>query len=145
MKKAIAEKWVAALRSKKYRQGKQLLKSKSPAGVVRHCCLGVLCELYQNDRRRKKMKPMPVGSFFPDGGVYDTGVPRNSRICEFDSNYGSLPYRVMRWAGMKSDDGSFDTDVPFNESSADNLAYLNDNGAKFAEIADIIEDRVKEL
>ena len=40
MKKEIADKWVAALRSGKYKQGR---------GKLRHednfCCLGVLCEI----------------------------------------------------------------------------------------------------
>ena len=46
---------------------------------------------------------------------------------------------------MKTDDGIFDTEVPFDGSTTDSLAYLNDNGAKFAEIANVIEDRVAEL
>lgn len=146
MKKAIAEKWVKALRSKKYLQGKKLLKYKSPRGVVRHCCLGVLCELYQQDRRAKKMKPLKTGHFVPDGGDYDEGVPRNSKICEFDINYGTLPHRVMKWAGMRTDDGVFLADrVNFNDEIHTNLAALNDGGASFSEIADVIESNVKSL
>jgi hypothetical protein len=37
----IKTKWVAALRSGKYKQGKKTLKSHDD----RYCCLGVLCEL----------------------------------------------------------------------------------------------------
>lgn len=88
---------------------------------------------------------MKTGSFMPDGGLYDNAVPRNSLICEFENYYGTLPHRVVKWAGLKTDDGVFDTEVPFNESTTDSLAYLNDNGAKFSEIANVIEDRVAEL
>lgn len=146
MKKAIAEKWIAALRSKKYKQGQKLLKSKSPRGVVRHCCLGVLCELYQNDRRRKKMKPLPTDSFLPDDDRYDDGVPIKSRVCEFDSFYSTLPPRVVKWAGMHSDEGDFDTpEILPDDSIGSTLVMLNDGGLDFEEIADIIEDRVAEL
>ena len=56
MKAEIAKKWVKALRSGRYQQGKQALKVKSKRGITRHCCLGVLCELYQNAHRGKKLK-----------------------------------------------------------------------------------------
>lgn len=149
MKKAVAQKWIAALRSKKYTQGKKVLKSKSPRGVVRHCCLGVLCELYQQDRRAKKMKPMPIGSF-KVAGKYDAGVTASSRIYEFPDGpgttaYATLPYRVAKWAGMISEEGHFVDPVPFDGEEVDNLVWLNDAGASFDEIADVIESRVKSL
>jgi hypothetical protein len=40
MKKAIKKKWIAALRSGKYKQGRHRL-----AHAGRYCCLGVLCEI----------------------------------------------------------------------------------------------------
>ncbi len=40
MKKDIADKWVTALRSGKYKQTQGQLKSED-----RYCCLGVLCEI----------------------------------------------------------------------------------------------------
>lgn len=150
MKKSVAEKWVAALRSKKYTQGKKVLKSKSPRGVVRHCCLGVLCELYQQDRRAKKMKPMSGGSFKP-AEKYDDGVPAGSLIYDFDerngtASYATLPLRVVKWAGMASDDGQLVEDLYMdNGHNVQTLAELNDSGTSFSEIADVIESRVKEL
>ena len=43
MKAAIKRKWVAALRSGKYKQARQVLVEKAPWGeVAGHCCLGVL-------------------------------------------------------------------------------------------------------
>lgn len=40
MKKEIAEEWVKALRSGKYKQGRNFLKKDD-----KFCCLGVLCEI----------------------------------------------------------------------------------------------------
>ena len=42
MKKSIADKWVEALRSGKYKQGEGFLHSESNNT---YCCLGVLCEI----------------------------------------------------------------------------------------------------
>jgi len=40
MKKRVKRKWVAALKSGKYKQGKRRLRDRK-----KHCCLGVLCEI----------------------------------------------------------------------------------------------------
>lgn len=45
MKKEIADKWVSALRSGKYRQSKNVLKRRNKIGDDSYCCLGVLCEV----------------------------------------------------------------------------------------------------
>lgn len=44
MKKEIADKWVAALRSGKYKQGEGFLRK----GENEFCCLGVLCDINQD-------------------------------------------------------------------------------------------------
>lgn len=41
-------KWVEALRSEKYKQGKNMLKTICE-GEYKYCCLGVLCELQNQD------------------------------------------------------------------------------------------------
>lgn len=41
MKKEIADLWVAALRSGKYKQGRTTLKNRDSE----FCCLGVLCDI----------------------------------------------------------------------------------------------------
>lgn len=43
--KAFKKKWISALRSGKFKQGKTKLKYKDEKGVTRHCCLGVACEI----------------------------------------------------------------------------------------------------
>lgn len=44
MNEDIKQKWVKALRSGKYTQGKGRLKALSTDGTINHCCLGVLVE-----------------------------------------------------------------------------------------------------
>ena len=69
----VAQKWVDALRSGKYRQGESQLKIEDPDDP-RHCCLGVLCEVAEVE------------------GVDFNFIP--------DESY--LPEPVMKWAGLKS-------------------------------------------
>lgn len=45
MRKRDKDRWVKALRSGKYKQGKSYLARESETGEWQHCCLGVLCEL----------------------------------------------------------------------------------------------------
>ena len=54
----------------------------------------------------------------------------------FGSCEGTLPPTVMRWAGMSSDEGGYDNGC---------LASMNDDGASFKEIADIIKVEYEEL
>lgn len=44
MKPELKKRWVKALRSGKYKQGKNYLRRQTPEGD-RYCCLGVLCEI----------------------------------------------------------------------------------------------------
>lgn len=136
MKAEVANKWVKALRSGKYKQGKHALKYKSERGVVRHCCLGVLCELYQKDHESKLATGKIVGS------NPDPDLPKGAVGMHFDEEDVLLPAKVRRWAGMKSTDGSFLKDgkrcFPDDDLS---LAEMNDGGANFKRIADVIKSR----
>ena len=144
MKKTVAEKWVKALRSKKYKQAKSALKIKNKSGVVRHCCLGVLCELYQQDMRKQKRKPLPVSA--ENAHAYDPDLPKTSQIYDFDAHVSRLPERVQKWAGMRTDNGdlhgaSYDVSgIPCWD-----LVSVNDHGANFQTIATVIETLAKEL
>lgn len=138
MKKAIAEKWVKALLSKKYKQGKGALKIKTKAGAVRHCCLGVLCELYQQDRRRNK-KPRLKTKDRPAAEVLED-TSKRGHVVVFGNESALLPKIVQRWAGMHSDDGVFP-----GPEMMESLAAMNDDGENFAAIADAIECNVAEL
>lgn len=44
MPKPLARRWVAALRSGKYKQGRLMLREDAE-GTSNYCCLGVLCEI----------------------------------------------------------------------------------------------------
>lgn len=121
MKKSVAKKWVAALRSGKYRQGKTRLRV---AGETRRqdsfCCLGVLCDVHRTTTGKGRWY---LGAFEPAGEVGSAMV---------------TPDTVVAWAGL----GSCNPKVPAHNPSTrgTSLAEFNDHlGKTFAEIADLIE------
>jgi hypothetical protein len=127
MNKEIAKKWVKALRSGKYKQGQAVLHG-TKGGKDTHCCLGVLCDLYQQDRRSKKKKMLNVDYYW--GGV------------TYDGAETDLPDAVLKWAGMKTNDGTWDIE----DGEISNLVYLNDDKrSSFNKIASIIEKNVENL
>lgn len=111
--------WVAALRSEKFLQGMGVLVSVDTDGKVRHCCLGVLCEL----------AAMAGAATRHPGGFYGNGDE-----CRF-----TLPQSVQEWAGITTevDEDSLIPACP--RAGGLELSELNDTGVGFSEIADIIE------
>lgn len=81
---AAAKRWVKALRSGKYKQGRDYLHKTGPD---RFCCLGVACDLYQK----------AVGGLTEQKSDYEV---------RYDDNGTSLPDPVMKWLGIKSACGS---------------------------------------
>jgi hypothetical protein len=124
MKKAIAEKWVKALRSGKFEQAEGFLKRFDSNDKPSHCCLGVLCELYNNTMRKNKKKTISIE------GIY-------------------LPIEVQKWAGMKSPDGGGitieDIDNRIGGIIYTNLASMNDLGKTFGTISKTIEQNFETL
>jgi hypothetical protein len=124
----VAEKWVRALRSDEFPQADGTLRS-----TRGYCCLGVLCELYRREH--------------PDRAEWQTPVD-NSPVFPFRMNNGwkgapvihdgYLPEPVMEWAGMASSNGRITT-------TGANLANMNDSGASFAGIAEVISTYEREL
>lgn len=139
MKKEIAKKWVRALRSKKYRQAKGVLKTKTKSGAVSHCCLGVLCELYQQARKKVKKPLLETDDF--SARHADMDLPKTNRVFEFAGDATVLPPPVLRWAGVEDDTGSFRRDfkLEYRDKVYTGLAELNDAGCRFSAIADIVE------
>jgi hypothetical protein len=131
MKKDIAKKWVKALRSGKYKQGECYLKQFNDNGQAKHCCLGVLCELYNNEMKKKHKKSL--NTKIVDGYA--------ERPVSFNKQQQGLPSVVKKWAGMKDSLGYFIADTEFSEC----LAELNDMGTKFKTIANTIEKNVENL
>ena len=119
MKKEIAEKWVAALRSGEYKQHRGGLANRKR---TKHCCLGVLCETAIKEGVEMLVE---VRSEMPNDMYFEDAT-------------GALPYSVQKWAGMKSSHGLL------NDSLA--LTSINDELRKdFGFIADTIELRWEEL
>jgi hypothetical protein len=112
MNKEIKAKWVAALRSGKYKQ---------TTGALRRgdsfCCLGVLCNLHAEAHPKTAAKQKSINYYMGEGGV--------------------LPQAVLRWAGL----GKYNVDVAVKyKDIKTNLADLNDRkGLSFKQIANVIE------
>lgn len=126
MREGVKDRWVAALRSGDYKQTRETLRD-----CDGFCCLGVLCDLYireTEDAYTLRARAWEVKNVF-HVPVVDTG--------KYYYENAVLPKPVREWAGMETDDGSFDNDQC--------LASLNDGGFGFKEIADTIEQKWKEL
>ena len=122
MKKEIAEKWVAALRSGEYKQTKGKLADVERA---EHCCLGVLCEMAIKDG-----VDVEVGVRLDEDDGYDIFYT------EFDKETGHPPDSVRKWAGMGSPSGRL-YQPAYDEDTS--LASLNDRNWSFKQIAEVIE------
>lgn len=147
MKPEVAKKWIEALRSKKYKQGAHVLKKEMKSGVVRHCCLGVLCELYNQQKKKEQKTPLISKRATKEQLIgLRNYQPKNVKIYNFGGTktveaITELPYRVMRWAGMSSSDGRFG--LPHQSWAT--LATINDKGYTFKQIADVIEKDIERL
>jgi hypothetical protein len=106
-----AKKWVAALRSGEYQQGKDWLCKDG-----NYCCLGVACDIYDKDVGFDNVKASTKGEVSYDG--------ESSILLRKVSDYFGL---VDRCPYLK------------NCQKENSLANLNDNGTDFNTIADIIE------
>lgn len=125
MKSSVKKRWLDALRSGKYKQGKGNLMDANPVGdgPARFCCLGVLCDLHSRSTRKAKWN-------------YDKFIPLYLRNDSF------LPPEVVKWAGL---DGNVndENDVVLRKANGealkDTLSEANDGGKRFTGIATLIE------
>ena len=131
LKPDIKQRWVEALRSKKYKQGRERLLDEDD----NYCCLGVLGDLAVEDN---------VCSW-EDYGYLDDGSG--------ESSYLALPRFIADWACSPEDALYLKTENPSEEDAFSFLVYfegvaprrltsldtLNDRGITFEEIADLIE------
>lgn len=112
MNPEIKAKWIVALRSGKYKQGRQRLTNKNNE----YCCLGILCEL------AVAADVIPPAKNEEHGKVY----------CD---RRAILPVEVMSWAGL--DDANPDVDgIPLGER---NDGAYDIPAHTFPQIADLIE------
>ena len=130
MNKDVAEKWAEALRSGEYKQGTSALLMNN-----KHCCLGVLCEVYKKETG--------------DGQWTEaTGTPDSHHITAalmFTTIKGDdtqlPPKAVYNWAGMNDSNP-----VVRYEGLLTHFTALNDKSLlTFDEIAEIIEKSYESL
>lgn len=133
MKQNIMKKWVKALRSGKYKQGAGSLKQYNSKGETQHCCLGVLCELYNQQMKKNKKKMLSETTWSNDSDF-------SHGYCRLGGKKEDLPKEVMKWSGISNNLGSF-----YRDDKQESLADLNDMGRKFKTIADIIEKNYEVL
>ena len=120
LKPEIKEKWVTALTSGEYTQGREQLKT--PDG--NYCCLGVLCDLYIKETQRGEWDRQMI--VIPDGV---NGYSEHESLL--------LPETVAVWSG-----------VMYNDASQ--LANLNDGVTEdeptdpmtFVQIAEYIKENL---
>jgi hypothetical protein len=114
------KKWVEALRSGKYKQGKAYLRKGD-----KYCCLGVACELAI------------------ESGVKVLVDKIDNNTHYYNNKTKKLPREVTDWLGLKTDIGEFDRTEQYVYNNS--LTNLNDNGKTFNDIADIIESEPEGL
>jgi hypothetical protein len=119
MKPEIKAKWIEALRSGEYAQGRLALRTDDG-----YCCLGVLCDLAAK-----------AGVVEWLGDDEDEEPWDGKYLCYAPDDFNErenlvLPDSVAAWAGLEDK-------APKVEDRW--LATLNDHGKTFAEIADMIE------
>lgn len=119
----VKAKWVTALRSGEFEQGTDYLNNEE-----KFCCLGVLSELAVRDG--VIAPPTHVESSWKDEG-HATGLA-------YDGQRHHLPESVAEWAGLS--DGDLWDQNPY--VGDETVADLNDGGASFPEIADLIEEHL---
>jgi hypothetical protein len=112
MNPEVKARWVAALRSGKYKQGQKVLRSAKD----KFCCLGVLCDI-------------------KNPAQWDSG------LCgyEFAGHVHFVPSEIREWAGLPQSLGGAEVTI---NGTIDSLADHNDAGRTFAEIADAIEQQL---
>lgn len=115
------QKWLEALRSGSFVQGKGRLKYNIDGGV-KYCCLGVACDVAIANGVVLNVNDLPFNNFVIDKKYY------------FDGYGESLPPKVQIWLGIDDEDPQVTSDY--------SAAGLNDSGNySFAEIADMIEEK----
>ena len=122
MDKRIKNKWLKALRSGEYEQGKGYLCEAGKDGTQKFCCLGVLINETEGF------------DFLPgDPPVEGVGISHDFAVKHAAQNYRTMVYMPSR---------DFNKRVGLEWGMAEALSDMNDEGRTFAEIADYIEENL---
>ena len=148
MKQEVKDKWVEALESGDYTQGRSALHvvrtSDSEPDSELFCCLGVLSHLAF---LAGAVTAGPSGRRYAAPGAVAYGLGRST---------GYLPSEVIEWAGLRWHGENYngytsladDEDEPtrclrFGHGLKDTLSMRNDSGDSFEQIAGLIRTRIK--
>lgn len=137
----VMREWVSRLRSGEYKQGMGKLSFTDPGrNTRRHCCLGVLADIAVEQGRTPAPVAIPEQIATHIGIRIHEGVAVGfSDVFHYDGGNATMPpSTVLAWADIPA--GSPSEAVGLKELTANRLAYLNDGGKTFAEIADAIEE-----
>lgn len=154
MKKEVAELWVKALRSGKYKQGRSALCTvvadpENPKNKTKsYCCLGVLADIASkstnNPGKWVRLPPMnehgklQQTAYFRDKDHKRaaTGDKIDNKDIEAKTcSDGVLTVGLQEWSGIRTNSGWL-----AGEMYGNNLVSLNDvDNKSFEEIADIVE------
>ena len=126
IKEARVKKWARALRSGKYAQTRGKLKDNSG-----YCCLGVACDVYRKETGEGEWAA-DAGGFSGPGFAFT--LPDGTR------ETGSLPEKVAKWFGLKTDDGRYREGRHAAEQTS-LIAHNDDHHDDFKTIADVIEGK----
>lgn len=132
MNQEVKAKWLEALRSGNYVQGREELRPRHYSGGYAYCCLGVLCDVYQKETGKGEWREIGCGSWDSSFDATEEGAPVT------DKSWSSLPQAVVKWAGFYTNDPTV-PNPKGNGKDRITLANLNDAGTSFEELAEIIE------
>ena len=129
MKQNILKEWIDALRSGEYSQGEGQLCAYDEDDNELFCCLGVLCEIAAKQ-----------------GVAVNKTISENdgSPVVFYDDKKDFLPDSVRVWAGLNHENPSISYDHENDELGLERidrvLSEINDEGASFLNIADLLEE-----
>jgi hypothetical protein len=131
----IKQKWVDALRSGVYAQGRLALKRPTEEGAE-YCCLGVLCELAKTSGELDvKERTSTAGD---NVGFYVGEAPLGAGT--------AYPVdEIRQWAGLNTSEAllpqgfNYTSPRTGEEVYIESLAAANDHGMTFDQIAELIE------
>lgn len=135
MNKDIKDRWVAALESNEFKQGKEALRIGDE-----FCCLGVLSELAVRDGVIDPAEVLPEDDWRAQRG-------NGGEVYCYDGEIGNLSDGVAKWAGLTVDDVWGENDgQPVTDCDPyvgdELLSRLNDTGKTFPELAALIKEHL---
>lgn len=132
MNQEIKDRWVKALRSGKFKQGKDRLCGVTKDGKRQYCCLGVLSQLAV----RSRVIGAPALT-----KIYDPNDEAVSEARYGNGEYYYLPYAVRDWAGLE-EANPYAGDNKLSEWNDGDSARTGEtfSARDFDGIADLIEE-----